>query len=280
MFNGFFHGTAHPELKNLCRISAWVGSNSKLVMRLNSVSDGAKMNVLVDGASVFTQTVTNKDGKWDVNNEYNIDYSVNLTAGKHLIEVRNTGLDWFYLDWIRLENVQPATYANNWIPSPVTVGLKSGAEALVYVVNPAANFPVNATTQIVPPMTNGVIKLNNWPAGSWTAIWNDAKTFAAVAKTTGATTNAVLQLNVPSFSEDLALRIVPENRAAISILSTNENTLSLQLGFPAAAHSRLESSADFTIWRVETPLTFSTQLVSVPFNFAAPSEFFRVVTPE
>ena len=279
LLNAFFHGTAHPELKNPCKLSAWLGSNAKLVMHLNSVSDGAKINVLVDGASVFTQSVTNKDGKWDVNNEYNTDYSVNLTAGKHLIEVRNTGLDWFYLDWIRLENVQPSTYANNWTPSPVSIGVKSGAEALLYVVNPAANFPVNATTQTIPAMTNGIIKLNSWPVGNWTAIWNDAKTFAPIGKTTGTTTNSVLQLTVPNFSEDLAVRVIPENRAAITTPITQTN-FNVQLTFPAAAHSTIQSTADFSTWRTEAPLDFSTQVVSLPFHPAEPTEFFRVITAE
>jgi hypothetical protein len=280
LLNAFFHGTAHPELKNPCKLSAWLGSNAKLVMHLNSVSDGAKINVLVDGASVFTQSVTNKDGLWDVNNEYNTDYSVNLAAGKHLIEIRNTGLDWFYLDWIRLENVQPSTYANNWTPSPVSIGVKSSAESLLYVVNPAANFPVNATTQSIPPMTNGIIKLNSWPAGNWTAIWNDAKTFAPIGKTTGTTTNSVLQLTVPSFSEDIAVRIIPENRAAISTPTVSATNLNVQLTFPAAAHTTLQSTTDFSTWRTETPLTFSTQIVSLPFNPAESTEFFRVITSE
>jgi len=239
------------------------------------------MNVLVDGVSVFTQSVPDKDGSTAMNNEYNTNYIVNITPGKHLIQVRNstTSGDWFYLDWIRLENVQPATYAGGWVPSLVSIGVKSGAEALLYVVNPAANFPVNATAPTIAPMTNGIIKLNNWAAGSWTAIWNDAKTFASVGKTTGITTNGVLQLAVPSFSEDLAVRIIPENRASISADSAQGN-LTLQLGFPAAAHSTLESSADFFTWRAEIPLTFSTQLVSLPFNLNQSGQFFRVTTAE
>ncbi len=72
------------------------------------------MNVRVDGASVFTQNVPQLDGSYDVNNEYNRDYIVNIIPGKHLIEIRNAGADWFYLDWIRLESVQPATYSGNW----------------------------------------------------------------------------------------------------------------------------------------------------------------------
>jgi hypothetical protein len=285
LLNGFFHGTAHPELKNPCKLSAWFGSNAKVVMHLNSVAPGGAgpvINVLVDGVSTFTQAVPDKDGSTVVNNEYNTDYTANITPGKHLVQIRNstTSGDWFYLDWIRLENVQPATYANNWTPSPVSIGVKTGAESLLYVLNPAANFPVNATTQTIPPMTNGIIKLNNWPPGSWTAIWNDAKTFASRGKTSALTTNGVLQLTVPSFSEDLAVRVIPENRVAISAPTITETNLNIQLTFPAAAHSTIQSAADFSAWRMEATLNFSTQAVTLPFNPAEPNEFFRVVTAE
>jgi len=279
VLSAFFHGTAHSELKNPCKLSAWFGSNAKLVMHLNSVSDGAIMNVLVDGVSVFTQSVPNKDNLYDVNNEYNIDYSVNITPGKHIVQVRNTGADWFYLDWIRLENVQPSTYANNWTPSPVSIGEKSGAESLIYVVNPTINFPGNATNQIIAPMTNGIVKLSSWPAGSWTAIWNDAKTFAPLGKTTGNTTNGVLQLSIPGFSEDVAARIIPANHASVAAPSS-DGTITLQLSYPAAAHSALESTSNFFSWQIETNVPFSAQIVSVPFDLSQADQYFRITTPQ
>lgn len=282
VLNGFFHGTAHPELKNPCRLSAWFGSNGKLVMHLNCVAPGGSgpvLNVLVDGVSVFTKSIPDKDGLTAVNNEYNTNYTVDIAPGKHLVQVRNatTSGDWFYLDWIRLEDVQPATYVGGWTPSPVASGVKSAAEALLYVVNPAANFPVNATTASIAPMTNGILKLNNWTAGDWTAIWNDAKTFAPVGKSSGITTNGVLQLVVPSFSEDLAARVIPANRVSISAPSV-QGVFTVQLGYPAAAQSTLESASDFVNWRAEIPLPFSTQLVNVPIDLGQNERFFRVTT--
>jgi hypothetical protein len=153
VLSAFFHNTAHPELRNPCRISAQFGSSARIVLHLNSVSDGAIMNVLVDGVSAFTQSVPNTDNSFEVRDEYNRDYTISVSPGRHLIEVRNTGADWYYLDWIRLENILPAPYANNWTESPVAIGVKNSAESLVYVVNPAANFPANATVAFNTPHT-------------------------------------------------------------------------------------------------------------------------------
>lgn len=274
VFNAFFHGTAHADLRNPCVISAWAGSNAKLVLHLNSVSQGAIINVRVDGASVFTQSVPNLDGGFEVNNEYNRDYTVNLASGKHSIEIRNSGADWFYLDWIRLENVQPANYAGNWTEAPVAIGMKSGAEALVYIVNPVANYPGSALIENVPPMVNANIRLTNWPAGKFTAVWHDAKTFQPLGKTTGTTTNNVLQLPLPDLKEDVSGRIIPANRIS-QIQLEPANTLKLTLEFPAPANSSIESSNNFETWQNPRPAPFATKIVNVPWPLDPPAQFFR-----
>jgi hypothetical protein len=248
-------------------------------MHLNSVSDGAIMQVLVDGISKFSRGVPNPvPGSYDVNNEYNTNYVVDLSAGKHLIEIRNAGADWFYLDWIRLENLQPASYLNNWTPSPVSIGVSNPAEALVYVVNPAVNFPANATTATVPPITNAIIRLTNWSSGAFTAIWHDAKTLQPLGKTAGATTNAVLELPLPILSEDIAGRIIPANR--VSQIQASPTTVNLSLEIPAAANSVVESTSDLSNWNTPLPIPFDAQTVSVPTEPALSTEFFRLTTAE
>jgi len=280
ILDGFFHGSAHAELKNLCKISTTIAAGGgQMVLHLNSVSDGAIINVLVDNVSVFTKSVPNTDASYAVNNEYNVDYPIALTAGKHLIQVRNTGADWFYLDSIRIDNVQPSTYSGNWTASPISVGLKNSAESLVYVMNPAASYPVNATLADVPGMTNATIRLTNWTAGTFTAIWNDAKTFLALGKTVATTTNGVLTIGLPNFKEDVAGRIVPANRvSAIQLISPS--ALNLQLENPAAARTTIQSAPDLQAWQTAAPAPFATQMVAVPFAVGESARFYRVATPE
>lgn len=277
VLGAFFHNTAHPELRNLCRISANFSSNARLVLHLNSVSDGAIMNVLVDGASVFTQSVPNTDASYAVNNEYNRDYAINIPAGKRLIEVRNTGADWYYLDWIRLEQVLPSTYANNWTESPVAIGVRNPAEALAYIVNPAANFPANATVATIPAMTGANIRLNNWPAGSYTAIWNEARNYQTLGKTTATTVNGILQLNLPAFREDIVARIIPANR--VSQIQRGETDLLLSFSLPAAANTFVQSTTDFLNWTATSPTTFGAQNVTIPYR-GADAESFRLSTTD
>jgi hypothetical protein len=103
-------------------------------MHLNSVSHGSIMVVLADNTQLFSTNLPNLDGAYDVDEEYNTDISVNLPAGKHIITITNAGNDWFYLDWVQLNQVLPATYAANWQPSSEAIGMRGSHESLLYVV--------------------------------------------------------------------------------------------------------------------------------------------------
>jgi hypothetical protein len=86
------------------------------------------MAARVDGALWYSTNLPNLDGLNLVNNEYNLDIPLNLSPGKHLIEMANTASGWFFLDWVRLEQVLPAHYSSNWVPSPEAIGFSRNPE--------------------------------------------------------------------------------------------------------------------------------------------------------
>ncbi len=263
--NSFVHGTAHPDLKVPFRLDAWLTNNARLVMHLNSVSSGAVMSVLVDGKEVFRRSLPNKDGTWQVNNEYNEDIPVDLAAGRHGIEVRNVGGDWFYLDWVRLENVLPATYANGWRPSPIAVGLRGEHATLLYVVNPGVSFPANATNAVIAPYRNEPVRIEGLPAGRYRAIWSDPKTAAKLGETSGTSDGTVLTLTLPAFTEDLAGRV--ERIGDFSFQSPRvepggQFTATIQ-GEPGQS-CVIEATEDFANWQPLVALT--NESGTVPFQ--------------
>lgn len=208
VLNSFVHGAWHAELRCPFRLEVWTGQNARMVMHLNSVSDSATIQVKVDGSSIFQQNYPNIDGQYSVNNEYNIDIPVTLPSGRHRIEIVNPGGDWFFLDWVRMENLLPAEYANNWQPQPLAVGITNSTETLAYVVSPEANFPMNALTANLPLQTGTTITLLNWPTGNYRATWHSTLTGLPIGETNGITANGDLILSVPDFREDLAARII------------------------------------------------------------------------
>ena len=56
--NGFVHGIWHPDLKTPFQLSAWFTNSARLVMHLNSVSDGSILVVRADGTNCAPTSLT------------------------------------------------------------------------------------------------------------------------------------------------------------------------------------------------------------------------------
>jgi hypothetical protein len=167
------------------------------------------MVVRVNGAEHYRTNLPNLDGGWQVNGEYDLDIPVALSAGKSLVEIANAGVDWFFLDWVRLENVLPAAYAGNWQASPDAIGLHGLHEALLYVVAPGVGFPAGATNSALPVQQGQSVTLTNWPSGEYFAEWYLSATGEPAGSSSASSTNGVLTMPLPNFSEDLAGILYP-----------------------------------------------------------------------
>jgi hypothetical protein len=246
VLNSFVHGGAHPELRTPFRLSAWLTNNARLVMHLNSVSGGASLVVRVDGSQLYRTNLANPDGTWTVNNEYNIDLAVNLPAGKRLIEIVNAGVDWFYLDWVRLEQVLPATYAGGWQAAPDAIGMSGARESLLYVVAPRAGFPANATNAALPLQAGLSLTLSNWPAGDFIAEWYHPTNGLRAGTTRSSGTNGLLRLPIPDFKEDLAGILYSPPRFTTG--AANGNPLLLRFDSETGGRYELQRSQDLSAW--------------------------------
>jgi hypothetical protein len=182
-----------------------------------------------------------------VNEEYNTNFTVNLPSGYHLITITNTGGDWFYLDWVQLNQVLPAAYSGNWQPSPDAIGLSGPRESLLYVVAPDVSFPANATTVTVPVQHAQTITLTNWPAGNFIADWYDPATAASLGLTQANTTNNNLVLSMPDFTEDLAAIVYsPPTLTALNFSSSNG--FQFRLDSETGGQYLIQKSSDLLSW--------------------------------
>jgi hypothetical protein len=245
--NSFVHGIWHADLKTPFQLSAWFTNNAKLVMHLNSVSEASTLVVLADNSQLFSTNLPNLDGTYNVNGEYNTNISVNLPAGKHLITITNTGGDWFFLDWVELDQVLPATYAANWLPSPGVIGLRGPHESLCYVVSPNAAFPAGGTNATLPLQHGQRVVMTNWPAGNFIAEWYDPASAAFLGTTKATTTNGSLSLLLPDFSTDLAGIVYPP--PALTALGINGiGSFQFKLDSETGGQYLIEKSADLAGW--------------------------------
>ncbi|HVU27333.1 MAG TPA: DUF5060 domain-containing protein [Verrucomicrobiae bacterium] len=259
--NSYVQGMWHPDLKTPFQMNAWFTNNAQLVMHLNSVSDGAIMAVLVDGIQIFSTNLPNLDGTYSVNEEYDTNISVNLPVGKHTITVTNTGDDWFYLDWVQLNQVLPATYTGNWQPSLNTIGLRGAHESLLYVVSPDATFPAGATVQTLPLQHGQTVTMTNWPPGEFFAEWYNPADATLVGMTEAVATNGSLTLTLPDFSEDLAGIVYPPPTLFVSRASTG-GILEMQLDSETGGRYFIEESTDLSHWTTLFSVTNVTGMLT------------------
>jgi hypothetical protein len=255
--NGFVHGIWHSDLKMPFVLDAWLTNNARLVLHLNSVSDGAVLVVQADGSTLFSTNLPNLDGTYSVNEEYNIDIPVSLPAGLHSITITNAGNDWFYLDWVRLEQVLPATYSGSWAPSVGAIGLSGPRESLLYVIAPGVSFPANATTASLPVQHAQTVALANWPGGGFVAEWYDPATAAFLGRSQATASNGILTFTLPDFTEDLAGIVYPPPRLA-SAGRPSTNGFQFRLDSETGGRYLIEKSHDFAAWAPFLTVTNTT----------------------
>jgi hypothetical protein len=274
--NSFVQGTGHPDLRTPFRLNAWLTNSASLVMHLNSASDGAVMTVLVDGAGIFSTNLLNLDHDYDVDEEYNLDIRVALPSGNHFVDITNAGFDWFYLDWVRLEQVIPANYAGNWVPSPDAIGLRGTNESLLYVVAPDARYPANANSASLPVQNASTVTLSNWPSGTFIAEWQDPATASSLGVTQAQTTNGNLTLSLPDYSVDLAgIVYPPPTLTALGLSQTNG--FQMLLNSEVGGRYQMQQSFDLSNWIsfLTVTNTTGTVLVHEPNGSSNSPSFFR-----
>ncbi|HTI68849.1 MAG TPA: hypothetical protein VMF06_02705 [Candidatus Limnocylindria bacterium] len=251
VFNAFVHGSSHADLKNPFKVNAWYGTNAHITAHVNSVSTGAILAVYVDGTQKLRLSLPDKDGKFDATaNEYNLDVVTNLPAGKHLVEIRNVGLDWLYLDWVRFDGVLPSDYAGGWRPSPQAIGLTGVSESLLYVVSPSAAFPANATNPAPPRQTNQRVTLQRGIPGNYAARWYDPESGIVAGESEGTVTNGLLTLPVPDYAVDLVGWVQQKPRLTALGYAQDNPALGMRITGLPGARWLLQESFNLRDWNV------------------------------
>jgi hypothetical protein len=211
--SAYLHGSNNAALQRPIKLTAFFANQGKLVLRVNAVAADAELIVQVDGTEASRTRFFDRDGQATANHEIDKELSVSVAPGKHTIQIVNTGLDWIYFDSVRLDNVQPAAFVDNWQWLPEGVGLRNATtkKAVVYVYSPYVAYPAGATRYHPPVLEQQSLSLRDWPDGKYTAQWFDPQTGAEVAKTEGSTREGILTLPIPSLADDLAGVIMPAN---------------------------------------------------------------------
>lgn len=202
----YVHGSSKLQFKVPFIINANFGEGAQLVVHLNSVASDAILAVKVSGKEIFRRALPNKDGKYELNEEYNEDITVSLPPGKEEVEIDNPGGDWFYLDSIRLVNVLPDDMTEPILLD--TFGMTDGRSTLVWALDHRYNWP-DGKDLPPQPVNNAALTLRNLPDGHYRAEWWDTRAGKVLGVTHGVSHDGKMELPMPPFSVDVAARVTP-----------------------------------------------------------------------
>lgn len=209
--SSFLRGQRNPDQQRPLTTSAWLGANARAIIRVESVANEAELVVRIDGVEEFRERL-GQPGPLPPGQSHQIDreFSIALPAGKHRIEIANTGADWLNLDAVRLEGVRPSAYAAGWRHGPEVVGLRQDHRAVFYATSPSTVFPAGQHRYQAPVLTGETVTLRDWPAGRFRATWFNPETAETVGASDATTSPAgELRFVIPDFDDDLAAIVTP-----------------------------------------------------------------------
>lgn len=278
--NSFLLGAWFPANIVPFALSAWFTNNARVVIHINSVSDSSALAVRLDGALLFSTNLPNLNGAGTnlLNESYNRDLPLNVPAGKHLIQISNSLNGWTYLDWVRLEQVLPATYSSNWLPQPAAIGLQGPRESLLYVIAPGVSFSSSDTNAVLVLQQGNTVMLSNWPSGKFYAEWYDPATGTNAGYTSSITTNGSLTLPLPNFSADLAgIVYPPPTLKPVGI--DGSGSFNFRLNSETGGIYTIQQSSDLTNWTTFMTVTNASGLLNLtnPSVKSRAETFFRAI---
>jgi len=199
--SSYLHGSGNPRLQQHARLTAWFADRARLVFRVDSVAADADLLVRLDDEEKLRVPLASKDGLAVLNDEINREFTVDLPAGRHRVEIAHTGTDWVNLKSVRLERVLPAPFAGGWQFATEAIGLRHGGTAVLYVRSPYVAWPAGALRYNPPIIQGATVTLTAWSPGTSRVVWIDPKTGRELATVATAGGDSLV-LTVPDFAED------------------------------------------------------------------------------
>ncbi len=202
--SGYVHGAYHPELRNNPTFIVNFTYGGEIVVHVNSVaSSSAVLKILVDGSLAKTVNLTDIDGENDgFVNEYNLDVSVPVSAGRHEVKLDNGGNDWYTVDYVTFTK---AVLKNS---KARIIGLCNDAFAMVWVQNKEHTWWNVVNQKPVETLEPVEFELLGFQDGTYTVEWWDTYTGEIVRTVSVQAVGGKIPLHVENLDKDIAIKIL------------------------------------------------------------------------
>ncbi|MFA5124847.1 MAG: DUF5060 domain-containing protein [Patescibacteria group bacterium] len=192
---GHLHGSWHENLRSDPILLTNFDAPAVLQVNIPQVAANANngMSITLDG--VIVKTVAPPSGAT------NLQYEVNIPAGSHTVQVKNTGFDWIRITNYAFSSPTSAVFNSHILRS---IGLVGNNTAYLWVYDIGSQYGltnngvINSATFSLPGFSNGIYNIqyyNTWGTGG------------IISETQAQVTNGILTGTIPSFSKDIAIKV-------------------------------------------------------------------------
>ncbi len=191
----------------------------RFAIRVNTVSSLSRIQFSLDGKVVLDERLDatppvdpkEKPGyeKTEMNAEwknyravFNRELSIDVPAGRHVIQLANVEGDWASLDSITLGGYRSSLY-----PDVHIYGTARAGEAVLWVQNAMSNWKTARDQTPIVPLRNLVVPVRDWPDGRYRVQFWDTQRGVVTKSQMVAAKNRALDLNIDDLPTDVAIHI-------------------------------------------------------------------------
>ena len=157
----------------------------------------------MDGSLAKTVNLVDKDGANDgFVDEYNIDVSVSVPAGRHEIKLDNGGNDWYTIDFVTFTNaVMKSSKAR-------VIGLCNNDFAMVWVQNKEHTWWSVVNNKTIETLESVDFEIVGFQNGTYNVEWWNTYTGEVVKTESIQAVGGRIALYVENLDKDVAIKIV------------------------------------------------------------------------
>lgn len=214
-FSTVLFSNSKPEMKTPLRFHVNPERPGRFGLHVGLVSNTAVIHVKVDGREVWTKEFVAGEGvgastkyypQWGCwQSDFNQDFEVDVPAGKHVLELENTGKDHVTLSELWLTGYVDPKYA-----SMDVLGLAADRLALVWLHDQNSNW-FSDSQGLKPEKVTGLdCDLLDVPEGDYVVQWWDTWKGEPIAKAKAKCNQGRLALKPPAFERDIAAKLWKE----------------------------------------------------------------------
>ena len=216
-------GPEKPANRSVLTLRVDLPRPTTLTLHIGTVSNKARLRVSLDGkpAGDFTfSAAPGQGGGYESTKSFpeyggvyqalfNTDRTLALPAGLHVITLENTEGDWLQISTLTLAGAQSSRYA---LLRTAALQDASTGETLLWLQDPDSNWFNDRAGKTPAPQSGIRLTLPVPRPGVYALTWWDTRTGVPIKTARLTAPGKSLRVPVPTFTRDIALRVVPDKQ--------------------------------------------------------------------